>query len=256
MPCPLAPTPRCDAGLRPIKIHRSSPHRRLRLHLAAHKPVPPASNPLPHTSPLAPLPPTARKSRRNAIPTRRAIPAATDTNNDGNQVDDDSVAEGDGGGDVEGNGDGDAEGSGEGDTTADAEGDDSGDAAAVTTRRQGRRQARATCRTAITASSLRRARAATTPSRDAYTNTDDCCAPDVYACRVPFTATALGSHTSHLGHCHAPQSPQSIGGDSCYGKGVPNTRGDDDGQRRQAMLTGDDDRQQWRAITTGDDGGR
>ncbi|KAH9024853.1 hypothetical protein EDB84DRAFT_1440576 [Lactarius hengduanensis] len=66
-----------------------SPRRRLRLHLAAHKPVAAASNPSPRTSPPPPPPLTARKSRRNATSARarknrrsatsarRATPTAT-----------------------------------------------------------------------------------------------------------------------------------------------------------------------------------
>ncbi|KAH9069428.1 hypothetical protein EDB83DRAFT_2314451 [Lactarius deliciosus] len=73
--------------------HPSSPHRHLRLHLAAHKPVAAASNSSLHTSLPPPPPPTARKRRHNATPTRRAI-RRYDTDNDGNQVDDDNVAEG------------------------------------------------------------------------------------------------------------------------------------------------------------------
>ncbi|KAH9029529.1 hypothetical protein EDB85DRAFT_2147315 [Lactarius pseudohatsudake] len=54
-----------------------SPRRRLRLHLAAHKPVAAASNPSPRTSPPPPPPLTARKSRRNATSARCARTAAT-----------------------------------------------------------------------------------------------------------------------------------------------------------------------------------
>ncbi|KAH9008828.1 hypothetical protein EDB84DRAFT_1584330 [Lactarius hengduanensis] len=90
-----------------IKIHPPSPRRRLRLHLAAHEPVAAASNPSPRTSPPPPPPPTARKSRRY------------EADADGNQVDDDDAAEGDGSGDVEGDSGGDAEGSGDGDAEDD-----------------------------------------------------------------------------------------------------------------------------------------
>ncbi|KAH9020134.1 hypothetical protein EDB85DRAFT_2293958 [Lactarius pseudohatsudake] len=107
-----------------IKIHPPSPRRRLRLHLAAHKPVAAASNPSPRTSPLPPPPPpTARKSR------------CYEADADGNQVDDDDATEGDGSGDAEGGGDGDAEDDG-GCGPVEAM---SGDAVAVTTRRRERR---------------------------------------------------------------------------------------------------------------------
>ncbi|KAH9018103.1 hypothetical protein EDB85DRAFT_2279448 [Lactarius pseudohatsudake] len=98
------PHPRRDAGLRPIKI--------------PHKPVAAASNPSPRTSPPPPPPPTARKSRRNATPTA-CNPRRYDADADGNQVDDDDDAEGDGSCDVEGDGGGDAEGSGDGDAEGD-----------------------------------------------------------------------------------------------------------------------------------------
>ncbi|KAH8996932.1 hypothetical protein EDB86DRAFT_3076839 [Lactarius hatsudake] len=53
-------------------------------------------------------------------PTQRAI-RRYDTDNDGNQVNDDDVAEGDGSGEVEGDGHGDAEGSGDGDAKDDGD---------------------------------------------------------------------------------------------------------------------------------------
>ncbi|KAH9019689.1 hypothetical protein EDB85DRAFT_553005 [Lactarius pseudohatsudake] len=139
MPCPLAPTPRRDAGLRPIKRPLKSP---------SPPPPPPCSTQAraPCLQPIAAhksagtVTPYSAQEPPQRHPHTACNPRRYDADNDGNQVDDDGVAEGDGGGDVEGNGDGDAEGSGEGDTAADAEGDDSGDAAAVTTRRRGRRQ--------------------------------------------------------------------------------------------------------------------
>ncbi|KAH8985324.1 hypothetical protein EDB86DRAFT_2833154 [Lactarius hatsudake] len=73
---PHHPT-RCWASAHYIKIHPSSPHRRLRLHLAAHKPVAAASNSSPRTSPPPLPPPTARKRRHNATP--HSVQSATTT---------------------------------------------------------------------------------------------------------------------------------------------------------------------------------
>ncbi|KAH8987660.1 hypothetical protein EDB86DRAFT_2832174 [Lactarius hatsudake] len=75
---PHHPT-RCWALAHYIKIHPSSPHRRLRLHLAAHKPVAAASNSSPRTSPPPLPPPTARKRRHNATPHSVQSAATTPT---------------------------------------------------------------------------------------------------------------------------------------------------------------------------------
>jgi hypothetical protein len=89
----------------------TSPRRRLlRLRFAARNHVITASDSSSHASPPPPL--LARKTRCNATPTRRAIPAATALDDDDNQVDDDGDAEGCGVGDAKDDGDDGAEGAG------------------------------------------------------------------------------------------------------------------------------------------------
>ncbi|KAH9033899.1 hypothetical protein EDB85DRAFT_2289262, partial [Lactarius pseudohatsudake] len=154
-PCPFAlrPTPPpcrlTTLGFGPSpQFSHTSPRRRLfRLRLAARNHVATASNPLSHASlppppPLAtplrytpqspsppPPPPCSTRARgRRLSPRTSPPPPPTPTarksrryeaDADGNQVDDDDAAEGDGSGDVEGDGGGDAGGSGDGDAEDD-----------------------------------------------------------------------------------------------------------------------------------------